>query len=218
MGVRGPTPDAATDIITIRIVLSIWSFLVLSSWLATLKLGRRRRSVAAVAVALQGFFIDPLVITLAYVDCGFTFLVVNAACDSPPPSPRGLLSAMMPLPRVASHPKASRAAGVLVTGSLGYEDPMASGRASTLGSGGPPAEAAPALRIRAAGTAALDFASTPRAVGTRLPTCAHNEDLDFTCNFTASAQASSPRRRKVRRTRRSMQRAANLGPQEMEEA
>ncbi len=205
-------------IITILIAPSTWFYLVLSSWLATLRLGRRRRSAAAVAAALQGFFIVPLAITVIVVDCGFTFLVVDAACVVPPMSPGGPPSVTILLPRVVSHPEAPRAAGVLVTGSLGDVVPMASGGASTLGTGWPPAVAAVALLGRAAGAAAHDMATEPRAVGTRLLTCVHIEVFDVTCIFTASAQASSPRSRGMRRTRRRVPRAASHGLRNTEEA
>jgi hypothetical protein len=171
-----------------------------------------------VAVALQGFFIIPLVITDTIVDCDSNFLIVNAACEPPPLSPSGPPSALMLLPRVVSHPEAPRTAGVLVTGSLDDEDPKASGWASTLGLGWPPPAAALALRPRAAGTTAHDTAATPRAVRTRLPTCAHIGEFDVTCNFTASAQASSPRSREERRTRRRKQNAASIRLKDVKEA
>ncbi len=218
MGVRGPTLDGVTGIITTFIAPSAWYSLELSSWLAALMLGRRRKSATALAAALLVFFIVPLAITDTSVDCDFTLLFVGAACDAPPLGPGGPPSAKVLLPRVVSYPEAPRVARVLITGSLEDVVLMASGRASTLGLGRPPPAANVTLRVRAAGTAAHDIGMVPRAVGARLPTCVHIEEFIVTCSFTASAQASSQRRRGARRTRRRMQRATGLGQRGREEA
>ncbi len=153
---------------------------------------------------LRGSFSVKLVYVVTLLHCGSTVPVDYAACTFPPPGPAGPLGAMMPLPRVVSHPAASRTAGALHMGSLSLVYPTASGWASIPGLGRQPSAAGLALLCRAAGAAAHDFGTLPRAVGTRLSTCTRIEVIVITCRLTASAQASSPRSRQGRRTRRRM--------------